>query len=456
MPRREKHADLWRVFDAHVSSPKSQHANNCLELETISSEQWSERQRKRKRPPRGADEAAEDATALVCNSPSEEVVEVTDPLGDLMRLLKVDDEERSGEGSPRPTADHEADRYASIVWKPSVEESGTCTACGEPVAISELGFLICTGRKCGAMYTDCIDTSAEWRFYSGDDSHRGSDPTRCGMPINPLLRESSYGCSVAGYGRMSYQMRKIKRYTEWQSMPYKEKARYDEFQTISIMANNAGLPKIIIDHAMRIHMTISEIQKFRGINRDGIIAASIYISCRKNEYPRTAREIASMFMLDNKSATRGCKNAMTIMNELEIRDGLGADDSTVHCETTPATFIDRFCSKLDVHAELAMLCKFVALKVEQMRIIPENTPHAISTGVIYLVAQCCVLDISKKDICAASEISEVTINKCYKKLAPYASILVPDIMVQKYAGEKRPRIEDAPTQCHIKALPAPP
>lgn len=449
MPRHERHADIWRVFDAHVSSPKSQHAQNCLELNNLSSEQWSERQRKRKRPTRAAsDETAEDATALVCDSPSD------DALGDLMRLLKVDDEERSGEGSPRQTADRDAERYASIVWKPSVEESGACTACGEPVAISDLGFLICTGRTCGAMYTDCIDMSAEWRFYNGDDSHRGSDPTRCGMPINPLLRESSYGCSVAGYGRMSYQMRKIKRYTEWQSMPYKEKARYDEFQTISIMANNAGLPKIIIDNAMRIHMTISEIQKFRGINRDGIIAASIYISCRKNEYPRTAREIASMFMLDNKSATRGCKNAMTIMNELEIRDGLGADDSTVHCETTPATFIDRFCSKLDVHAELTMLCKFVALKVEQMRIIPENTPHAISTGVIYLVAQCCKLDISKKDICVASDISEVTINKCYKKLAPYATILVPDIMVQKYAGEKRLCLEDA-AQNQKKTLPAP-
>ena len=53
-------------------------------------------------------------------------------------------------------------------------------------------------------------------------------------------------------------MRKVRRYTEWQSMPYKEKSQYDEFQRISTMAHNAGIPKIIIDEALRYHKKISE------------------------------------------------------------------------------------------------------------------------------------------------------------------------------------------------------
>ena len=36
--------------------------------------------------------------------------------------------------------------------------------------------------------TDILDNSAEWRYYGADDNHQG-DPTRCGMPINPLLEE---------------------------------------------------------------------------------------------------------------------------------------------------------------------------------------------------------------------------------------------------------------------------
>ena len=73
--------------------------------------------------------------------------------------------------------------------------------------------------------------SAEWRYYGADDN-QNSDPTRCGMPVNPLLKESSYGCKVICQGSTTYEMRKIRRYTEWQSMPYKEKSQYDEFQRL--------------------------------------------------------------------------------------------------------------------------------------------------------------------------------------------------------------------------------
>ena len=126
------------------------------------------------------------------------------------------------------------------------------------------------------MFNDVLDESAEWRYYGADDSQI-RDPTRCGMPINPLLKESSYGCKVVCNNRSSWEMRKIRRYTEWQSMPYKEKSQYDEFEKIKSMANQAGIPKIIIDEALRQHKKISEMKTFRGCNRDGIIAASIYI-----------------------------------------------------------------------------------------------------------------------------------------------------------------------------------
>ena len=91
----------------------------------------------------------------------------------------------------------------------------------------------------------------EWRYYGADDN-QNSDPTRCGMPINPLLEESSYGCKVLCIGPMSYEMRKIRRYTEWQSMSYKEKSQYDDFQRITIYANNAGISKKIIEELIKM------------------------------------------------------------------------------------------------------------------------------------------------------------------------------------------------------------
>jgi transcription initiation factor TFIIB len=306
-----------------------------------------------------------------------------------------------------------------------------CDQCKSRVAYEER-FLTCTNSKCGIIYKDNLDESAEWRYYGADDSNQ-TDPTRCGMPINPLLEESSYGCKVLCPGNSSYEMRKIRRYTEWQSMPYKEKSQYDEFQKIQTLSRQAGIPKIIIDEALRYHKKISEMKTFRGCNRDGIIAASIYIASRIHDYPRTAKEIATIFNLDNTSATKGCKNAVHLVNQIE--KNMENNDKTHFHKTTPISFIERYCSKLGINKELTKVCLFVANRIQKANKIPENTPHSVAAGIIYFVAQSCKLNISKRAVNNISEISEVTINKCYKKLNRIhdEEKLIPKCILNKYS-----------------------
>ena len=313
----------------------------------------------------------------------------------------------------------------------NVGDREKCERCQFSLAFSDEGFLTCTNNKCGIIYKDILDHSPEWRYY-GTDDNQSSDPTRCGMPINPLLEESSFGCKVLCIGKSSYEMRKIRRYTEWQSMPYKEKSQYDEFQRITIYANNAGISKKIIDDAIRYHKKISEYeQTFRGINKDGLMAASIYISCRINKYPRTAGELASIFGLGVTSATQGCKNAQTILNILE--KDMDNKDKTEFCKTKPEDFIERYCSKLNINSELTKLCQFIAIKIEKKNLMPENTPDSIAAGIVYFISQLCKLNVSKREVKAISEISEVTINKCYKKLEKMTEELVPSVILNKYS-----------------------
>jgi transcription initiation factor TFIIB len=331
--------------------------------------------------------------------------------------------------------DEQVDEAKKIPLECMYRSSGNrelCDSCDSNLAFSDEGFLTCTNKKCSIIYKDILDQSPEWRYYGADDN-QNSDPTRCGMPINPLLEESSYGCKVICGGKTSYEMRKIKRYTEWQSMPYKEKSQYDEFQRITVMAQNGGIPKLIIDDAIRYHKKISEFeQTFRGENKDGLIAASIYISCRINNYPRTAKELASIFLLDVTSSTRGCKNAQIIINHLE--KDMDTKEKTTFCKTKPDAFIERYCSRLNINQELTKVCQFISMKIEKNNFMQENTPHSIAAGIIYFIAQICNLNISKKDVKNISKISEVTINKCFKKLEKMQDGLIPEVILNKYAS----------------------
>jgi transcription initiation factor TFIIIB Brf1 subunit/transcription initiation factor TFIIB len=67
-----------------------------------------------------------------------------------------------------------------------------------------------------------------------------------------------------------------------------------------------------------------------------------------------------------------------------------------------------------------------------MNLMPENTPQSIAAGVVYFISQLCKLNVSKKEVKTISEISEVTINKCFKKLETKTAVLIPQVILQKY------------------------
>jgi transcription initiation factor TFIIB len=310
-------------------------------------------------------------------------------------------------------------------------EQSLCKLCNSQLMIMDDGFPTCTNMMCSVMDRDILDYSPEWRFYNTEDKN-ANDPTRCGNPINPLLVESSFGCKVLCNTRSSYEMKKIRKWTEWQSMPHKEKSLYDEFQFITIMAQNAGIPRIFIDDAMTIHKDISEQKMFRGMNRDGIKAASIYISCRLNGCPRTAHEIAEIFKLDKTSATNGCSMAVNILHNIERN--VEPSNKADLCVTLPSLFIERYCSRLNFNQELTMLSKFIANKIEINSLITDNIPHAIAAGVIYFIAYNCQMNISKQDIKMICGVSEVTINKCFKKLELNKDKFLPKVILDKYSN----------------------
>ena len=81
---------------------------------------------------------------------------------------------------------------------------------------------------------------------------------RCGMPINPLLKESSYGCKIlCGKSSSSYEMRKIKDIQNGNLCLIKKNHSMMNFKKIKQMSKIAGIPKIIVDEALRQHKKLS-------------------------------------------------------------------------------------------------------------------------------------------------------------------------------------------------------
>ena len=281
--------------------------------------------------------------------------------------------------------------------------------------ISTNGVMVCT--KCGKISEKIIEYSAEWRYYGSEDS-KSSDPTRCGLPSNFLLKGSSLGSVISNQGITDPEIKRVRKYHIWNAMPYKERSLYNVFDSIFVRSNNHGIPACIIEDAKENYKILDEAQISRGTNRKGLIAACIYIACKKRNVPRSAKEIAKIFSLSITNMTRGCKLFMHIMNMHNKEKGDSVTEST-----KPDDFVYRFCSNLNITNKIQEKCMEITKLVDKYSIVSQNTPPSVAAGCIYLVSMYYKLGLTKKDISTSCGISEVTISKCYKKLSNYEKYL---------------------------------
>ena len=340
-------------------------------------------------------------------------------------------------GAPRWSTDHLLHDGTSQ----NLAEKSACVECGGALRWGESSYLTCTSPVCAHVHRDTLDFSPEWRHFPDDPS--SVDMSRCGMPTNPLLEQSSYSCRIVGTRRCSKSFRSVMKYAEWQSIPNREKVLTADFRRITSCAENWNLPKKLIDDAHYFYKQITDdSKKFRGIRREAILAAAVYISCKMNESVRTAVEISQMFYIDLKSAVLGCKNAHAIMSQQEDvrRDQYIA-------KITPDMMIERFCCKFNFADDLVKLAVFVAKKVEQLHLLTKSSPASVSAGVIYFVAQKCNMAyVTKRHVKQVCDMSEVTINTCHRILCEHADQLIPPAVVARYGAasvsvppRKRPR-----------------
>lgn len=300
--------------------------------------------------------------------------------------------------------------------KSGTADQDVCEFCGSLNVILEEGNYMC--KSCHSITNRFIDSNAEWRYYGAEDS-KSTDPTRCGMPVNELLPDSSLGSVISNKMNESYDMRKIRKYHMWNSMSYKDRALFQIFENITVNASNSGISNSIIEEAKMLYKKVSESKITRGDNKSGLIASSIYMSCKTNKVPRSTKEIAKMFNIKITTMTKGCKKFQDIMK-------MNVDS------TCPEDFIQRFASKLNLPHDIRDLCRHIVTKSDELNIASENTPPSVAAGSIYLCIIICNLGISKKDLSIACGISPVTITKCYKKLYEHRGLLLPKEAILKY------------------------
>src|SRR5210317_276789 len=243
---------------------------------------------------------------------------------------------------------------------------GVCV-CGSRDIIIEDTMQICS--KCCAVLGRVIDNTAEWRYYGSEDNRDG-DPSRCGLPTNTLLPKSSLGSMIGGTRRDNIDIKRIRMYQLWNSMPYDERTLWSVFEKMTANTLNNGIPQKVIDNAKVLYKKASEKKISRGDNKDGLIASCIYHSCLLNKVPKSSKDIAAMFNISHVTLNKGNSRFQTL-----LQINVSSPD--------PIDFISQYGNNLDMPIDDINNSKELVKIIEDNEIMNDNSPTSSAAGILY-------------------------------------------------------------------------
>jgi transcription initiation factor TFIIB len=299
-----------------------------------------------------------------------------------------------------------------------------CPECNSTNFIEDFskGMILCL---CGQMIETIYDDSQEKKYL--DDNQTA----RCGMVHNKLLPQSSLGTMINARG-------KLRKLHIWNAMPYKERSDNIMFKKIHNVCLANNICRKIEDDAKiickKVSATVHKDGKnkgkyiiTRGFNRAGIIAACVFIACRRNNATRSTKEIASYFnnsysknktTIDERDVNKGLRSMISILNDNTILDNIGTSNVI--------DFIKRKCDELQIKRKYTELAITIAKNIEKLNIASNHTTFSLAAASILLMADIHnIQSITKKKLSEAFEnLSDVTIGKTYNQLKYMKSLLI--------------------------------
>jgi len=300
-----------------------------------------------------------------------------------------------------------------------------CPSCGasEDDLLSE-DILVCT--KCGIVLARSLDTCAEYRYF-GIENRNSTDPSRIGAPSDPRLPESSLGTMILPSGNAKI-MSRVRRYHQWNMLPYKERALLGAFDRLNIAANNHGISSSIMEDAKELYVKLNGLCDRRGLSRDSLLASCVYTSLKRSGTPRKPQDVGAMFSLSHATFTKAFKFFQEVLAQATQKGLLTESWTPSHLTSTKASdYVSLPLSKLPISrsefAKLAQQAVALADKAESENISPENTPPSLAAGVVAYVCESWKKgEIPLTRIAKACDVSLATLQKCLRRLQQYYTI----------------------------------
>jgi transcription initiation factor TFIIB len=276
------------------------------------------------------------------------------------------------------------------------------------------GDVICT--NCGLILEErFIDQHSEWRTFSDETGAETRD--RGGGPTTALLRGEGLSTVIAptdrrsgkGAGILTGAMIQMHVNSSMSSFDRSLSQAYDEIKS---MGAKLELNLSVQEHACEIYHEVAEAKPLRGKNVPALIAACLFIACRRLNEDRTFKDIYT------RSETPR-KHLLKTLNWIKKTTNIPVDP------VSPGKFVKRYCEQLELPKPVQQATEQVAGKIASESWLGGRNTVTVCAVALYFVTQMSQTEVTYADIAEVTGIAEQTIRSAYQVLYPHRDSLRP-------------------------------
>lgn len=287
-----------------------------------------------------------------------------------------------------------------------------CPECGSDSSIEDIsrGERVC--GECGLVLSDHrIDTGAEWRAFSSEESDARS---RVGAPMRYTVHDKGLSTLIdwrdrdlSGRKLSPRRRSEIYRLRKWQirSRVHSSMDRNlaQAMSELERLASQLGLPKPIRELAALLYRKSIIKKLVRGRSIEAMVAATLYAACRIQLKPRPLDEVADASRVDRKKLGQCYR---LLLRSLNVRIPL----------SNPVDYISRFACDLKLSSPVQLRTVEILKQSRAIGLTIGRDPLGLAAAAIYISSIMLDERRTQREIAEVARVTEVTVRNRYKEI----------------------------------------
>ena len=296
-----------------------------------------------------------------------------------------------------------------------IAETLLCPECNSTKNITDYVRAEVFCGNCGLVLDESIIENKPKRQSFNSNINENNDGI--GSPMTLTLHDKGLSTNIGRYNKDHYgnslSSKKINKFYRLRRLDSKtklasnkDKYLFNALLKLDQMSSSLDLPKNVRENAAYIYRKTIKMSSLKGRSSIGILAASVYASCKIYNIPRTLHEVSNVSNVPEKNIGRYYK----FLNKLiKFR---------IH-PPSPYNYLNRFCNDLDLGCDVVLKSKEILKEADENDLTKGRNPIICAAASIYLASIVCKSRRTQKEIAEIAGITELGLRNVYKKIAVY-------------------------------------